>query len=103
VYNIDTLKNKNKTMPFNLSMPEILVIGFLLIIFFGKDKLPQAAQSIGRSFNIFKEELQSDRLADTKTEVKAAESTKTASVEVPKAETVKSEKTETTTAVVSEA
>lgn len=38
-------------------MPEILVIGFLLIVFFGKDKLPDLASSVGKSFNLFKKEI----------------------------------------------
>lgn len=49
----------------NLSMPEILVIGFLLLVFFGKNKLPEAARSIGQSFKAFKEEINLDKMMET--------------------------------------
>jgi sec-independent protein translocase protein TatA len=35
---------------FGLGTPEILLILFLLLLFFGKDKLPELARSIGSSF-----------------------------------------------------
>jgi sec-independent protein translocase protein TatA len=34
---------------FGLGTPELLIILFLLLLFFGKDKLPELANSIGRS------------------------------------------------------
>ena len=34
---------------FGLGTPEILLILFVLLLFFGKDKLPDLARSIGRS------------------------------------------------------
>lgn len=33
----------------NLGAPEILLVGLLLLLFFGADKLPQMARSIGRA------------------------------------------------------
>jgi TatA/E family protein of Tat protein translocase len=34
---------------FGLGAPELLLIVFVLLLFFGKDKLPDLARSIGRS------------------------------------------------------
>jgi sec-independent protein translocase protein TatA len=34
---------------FGLGTPEILLIVFLLLLFFGKDKLPELSKSIGRA------------------------------------------------------
>jgi TatA/E family protein of Tat protein translocase len=48
-----------------ISMPEILVIGFLLLVFFGKNKLPEAARSIGQSFKAFKEEINLDKMMES--------------------------------------
>ena len=39
---------------FGLGAPEILLILVILLIFFGKDKLPDFANSIGRSFKELK-------------------------------------------------
>jgi sec-independent protein translocase protein TatA len=35
---------------FGLGAPELLLILFVLLLFFGKDKLPDLARSIGASF-----------------------------------------------------
>ena len=35
---------------FGLGVPEIALIIFLLLLFFGKDKLPDLARSIGKAF-----------------------------------------------------
>ncbi len=40
---------------FGLGVPELLLILFVLLLFFGKDKLPDLAQSIGRSFKELKQ------------------------------------------------
>jgi len=40
---------------FGLGTPEILLILFLLLLFFGKDKLPALARSIGSSFKELKD------------------------------------------------
>ncbi len=39
---------------FGLGAPELLLILFVLLLFFGKDKLPDLAKSIGRSFRELK-------------------------------------------------
>ncbi len=39
---------------FGLGIPELLLILLVVLIFFGKDKLPGLAQSIGRSFHELK-------------------------------------------------
>lgn len=49
---------------FGLGTPEIIVIIVVFLIFFGKDKLPELARSIGRSFNELKSGFKDD---DTKT------------------------------------
>ena len=36
---------------FGLGAPELLLIVFVLLLFFGKDKLPDLARSIGRSMH----------------------------------------------------
>ncbi|KND50490.1 MAG: hypothetical protein AB202_02435 [Parcubacteria bacterium C7867-007] len=40
---------------FGLGIPEILLILFILLLFFGKDKLPELAKSIGHSFKELRE------------------------------------------------
>lgn len=39
---------------FGLGAPELLLIFFVLLVFFGKDKLPGLARSVGQSFNELK-------------------------------------------------
>jgi sec-independent protein translocase protein TatA len=39
---------------FGLGAPELLLILFVLLLFFGKDKLPELARSIGASFKELK-------------------------------------------------
>lgn len=39
---------------FGLGLPEIILILVVLLLLFGKDKLPGLARSIGRSFNELK-------------------------------------------------
>lgn len=39
---------------FGLGAPELLLILFVLLLFFGKDKLPDLARSIGTSFKELK-------------------------------------------------
>lgn len=39
---------------FGLGTPEIILIIVVFLLFFGKDKLPELARSIGRSFNELK-------------------------------------------------
>lgn len=40
---------------FGLGTPEIILILVLVLLFFGKNKLPELARSIGHSFNALKE------------------------------------------------
>ncbi|KND47180.1 MAG: hypothetical protein AB199_01975 [Parcubacteria bacterium C7867-004] len=40
---------------FGLGVPELLLIIFVALLFFGKDKLPELAQSVGRSFHELKQ------------------------------------------------
>jgi TatA/E family protein of Tat protein translocase len=47
--------NINNMNIFGLGTPEIILILVLVLLFFGKDKLPELAKSIGRSFNALKE------------------------------------------------
>ena len=39
---------------FGLGAPELLLIVFVLLLFFGKDKLPDMARSVGRSMHELK-------------------------------------------------
>lgn len=39
---------------FGLGTPEIILILFVFLLFFGKDKLPELARSLGKSFNELK-------------------------------------------------
>ena len=39
---------------FGLGIPEIFLILFLLLLFFGKDKLPELAKSFGHAFQELK-------------------------------------------------
>ncbi len=50
---------------FGLGAPELLLILFVFLLFFGKDKLPELARSVGRSFN----ELKAGFKEGTETEV----------------------------------
>jgi sec-independent protein translocase protein TatA len=48
---------------FGLGVPEIIIILVVFLMFFGKDKLPELARSVGRSFN----ELKAGFSGETKT------------------------------------
>lgn len=39
---------------FGLGTPELILILIVLLLFFGKDKIPELARSIGRSFKALK-------------------------------------------------
>jgi len=38
----------------NIGTTELIIIAFLAILFFGKDKLPEFAKSMGESLKVFK-------------------------------------------------
>jgi len=59
---------------FGLGTPEIALILFVLLLFFGKDKLPGLARSIGSSFKELKSGF-SEGAAGDKEEKKVASST----------------------------
>ncbi|MCX6754620.1 MAG: twin-arginine translocase TatA/TatE family subunit [Candidatus Nomurabacteria bacterium] len=40
---------------FGLGTPELFLILIVFLVFFGKDKLPELARSVGQSFNALKE------------------------------------------------
>ena len=50
---------------FGLGAPELLLIVFVLLLFFGKDKLPDLARSIGRSMHELKSGF-TDRISASK-------------------------------------
>jgi TatA/E family protein of Tat protein translocase len=53
---------------FGLGAPELLLILFVLLLFFGKDKLPDLARSIGQSFKELKKGFTEGANDDDKTE-----------------------------------
>ncbi len=64
---------------FGLGTPEIILILILILMFFGKDKLPELARSIGKSFNSLKEGFKGVDTGDTEdknTNIKKENSTK---------------------------
>lgn len=64
---------------FGLGTPEIILILILVLMFFGKDKLPELAKSIGRSFNALKEGFKGVDATNTdnkNTDIKKENSTK---------------------------
>jgi TatA/E family protein of Tat protein translocase len=44
-------------MPFGIGLPELLIITFLAVLFFGTDKLTSLAKDAGKSIKAFKSEL----------------------------------------------
>jgi len=69
----------------HISLPEIIVIGILAIIFFGKDKLPEAAASFGKALKSFKKEITDvqDTVKNEVAEVESAVSLKDAKTDSP--------------------
>ena len=61
---------------FGLGAPELLLIVFVLLLFFGKDKLPDLARSIGRSMHELKSGF-TEGLSTTKEEDKKGGGTTT--------------------------
>jgi len=68
----------------NLNLPELIVIGMLAIIFFGKDKLPSAAKSLGESIRMFKNSLNMEPLLEDVASDKKAEKVAVTEIETPK-------------------
>jgi sec-independent protein translocase protein TatA len=61
---------------FGLGAPELLLILFVLLLFFGKDKLPALAKSIGESIKELKNGFADGATADKPDEKKAASTKK---------------------------
>jgi len=55
---------------FGLGTPELIFILVIFLLFFGKDKLPELAKSIGRSFNELKRGFKDTGEEETKKEEK---------------------------------
>jgi sec-independent protein translocase protein TatA len=59
---------------FGLGTPELILILVVFLLFFGKDKLPELAKSIGKSFNALK-----SGFKDAKDEIEADTASKSTS------------------------
>lgn len=44
-------------MPFNIGVPELLIIAFLVLLVFGAKRLPEIGQSMGKGIREFKKSL----------------------------------------------
>ena len=53
----------------NIGPTELIIIAFLAILFFGKDKLPEFAKSMGDSLKIFKSSLSDKSELEDKEEI----------------------------------
>jgi sec-independent protein translocase protein TatA len=58
---------------FGLGAPELLLILFVLLLFFGKDKLPDLARSIGAAFKELKSGFADGAATPKETDKKAGE------------------------------
>ncbi len=55
---------------FGIGLPELLLIVFVLLLFFGKDKLPELTHSIGKSVRNLKDGFQEGVKGDAPAEGK---------------------------------
>lgn len=44
-------------LPFGIGLPELLIVLAIVLLFFGKDKLPETFRSFGKAIKGFKEEM----------------------------------------------
>lgn len=51
-------------MPFNIGMPELIVILVILLLLFGAKRLPELARSLGASTKEFKNAMKDDAPKD---------------------------------------
>ncbi|MCX9192148.1 twin-arginine translocase TatA/TatE family subunit [Carbonactinospora thermoautotrophica] len=60
-------------MPFNLQMPELILILLVVVLLFGAKRLPETARALGKSLRIFKAETKAMKEDDTPTRSDAAQ------------------------------
>jgi len=56
---------------FGLGTPELILILVVFLLFFGKDKIPELARSIGKSFNALKDGFKEEKDSKSETEPSA--------------------------------
>ncbi len=61
---------------FNLGLPEMILIAFVAILFFGRDKLSELARDTARSIKTFKQELKDVKKEVSLEEVSTSETEK---------------------------
>ncbi len=61
---------------FDISWPELILIGVVALLFFGPNRLPDVARSLGKSVKAFKDGLKEGMEEETKPSLPAAENHK---------------------------